>query len=73
MTHYYEQMLEAVEDPEYILPGHRGSLAATVVLGRKKILHVIYRELSRDDGFIISAYIKTSFAKRKALWRRDYQ
>ena len=73
MTRYYEEMLDAVDDPEYILPGHRGSLIAVVVLRKKKILHVSYRELSRDDGFIITAYIKTSFDKQKAIWPRDYR
>lgn len=26
MARHYEDMLDAVYDPEYILPGHRGSL-----------------------------------------------
>jgi hypothetical protein len=71
MTQYYEEMLDAVDDPEYILPGHKGSLIAVVVLRKKKILHVMYRELSSDDGFIITAYIKTWFEKKKAIWPRD--
>lgn len=70
MTRYYEDMLDAVGDPEYIFPGHRGSLVAVVMLRKKKILHVLYRELSRDDGFIITAYIKTSLDKKKAIWPR---
>lgn len=73
MTGYYDDMLDAVEDPEYILPGFRGSLVAVVVLGKKKILHVMYRELGSDDGFIITAYIKPSFEKKRAVWRRDDQ
>jgi len=63
-------VLDAVYDPEYILPGHRGSLVAVVTLRKKEILHVIYRELSRADGLIITAYIKTSFDKKKAIWPR---
>src|SRR5437879_3599099 len=72
MTRYYEEMLDALDDPEYILHGHRGSLIAVLALGRKKVLQVMYRELNRDDGFIISAYIKTSFDKKKAIWSRGY-
>jgi hypothetical protein len=71
MTRYYEDMLDAVGDPEYIFPGHRGSLVAVVMLRKKQILHVMYREQSRDDGFIITAYIKTSLEKKKAIWPRD--
>lgn len=73
MTTYYEDMLDAVEAPEYILPGFRGSLIAVVVLGRERVLHVMYRELGTDDGFIITAYVKTSFEKKRAVWRRDDQ
>ena len=35
MTRYYEEMLDAVDDPEYILPGHKGSLIAVVALRKK--------------------------------------
>jgi hypothetical protein len=71
MSRYYEDMLDALYDPEYILPGHRGSLIAVVILRKKEILHVMYRELNRNDGHIITAYIKTSFDKKKAIWPRD--
>lgn len=71
MTAYYYEMLDAIQDPEYILPGHRGALIAVIVLGRKRYLHVMYRELSGDDGFIITAYIKTQFDKKRAIWRRE--
>jgi hypothetical protein len=71
MTRYCEEMLDAVESPEYILSGHRKSLIAVVVLGKKKILRVMYRELSSDDGFIITAYTEYSFDKKRAIWRRD--
>jgi hypothetical protein len=64
-------MLDAVYDPEYILPGHRGSLIAVAILRKQEILHVMYRELEHNDGFIITAYIKTSLDKKKAIWARD--
>jgi hypothetical protein len=70
MTRHYEDMLDAVYDPEYILTGHRGSLIAVVILRKKEILHVMYRELSRDVGLIITAYNKTSLDKKKAIWPR---
>jgi hypothetical protein len=37
MTPHYQDMLDAVYDPEYILPGHRGSLIAVVMLRKKEI------------------------------------
>ena len=38
-----DMILEAVEDPEYILRGRAGSLLAVVVLGRGSYLHVLQR------------------------------
>ena len=63
-------ILDAVEDPEYILSGYRGSLIAIVGLGRSRYLHVVYREVNRDDGFIITAGIRPKMRKRNILWRR---
>jgi hypothetical protein len=63
-------ILEAVEDPEYILRGRAGSLVAVVVLGRGSYLHVVYKEVSARDGFIITAFILPSMDRRKIQWRR---
>jgi hypothetical protein len=71
MSSNYEDMLDAIEAPEYILLGFRGALVAVVVLGKKRILHVMYRELSRDDGFIITAYLKSSFEKKRVVWQKE--
>src|SRR5713226_2992460 len=58
LASYRETVLDAVENPDYILASRRGALAAVIVLGRKAFLHVFYVEKSRRDGFIISARIE---------------
>jgi len=63
-------ILEAVEDPEYILPGRRGSCVAVVVLGRGSYLHVFCKEVSAKDGFIITAGIRPKMDKKKIIWRK---
>lgn len=63
-------ILDAVQHPEYILSGYRGSQIAIVVLGRSRYLHVVYREVNRDDGFIITAGIRPKMLKGNILWRR---
>ncbi len=73
MSSYYDAVLDTVEDPEYILPGYRGAKIAIAVLGKRTILHVVYVEVSRSDGFINSAYVKPTFNKKSAIWRRDDQ
>lgn len=71
MTSYYEAMLEALEDPEYILRGHGRTFFAVETLGRRKYLYVLYKEVSRTDGFIITAYTDTRLDKSKIVWRRE--
>jgi len=73
MTAYYDKVLEAIEQPTYILPGHGGSLMAVSPLGKSKYLHVVYREVGRHDGFSITAYIKPRVNKRQAIWREKDQ
>ena len=65
----YDDILATVESPDLILRGHRGALIAVRGMGRNRYLAVVYRELSPDDGFIISAYFTSKIDRRKVLWR----
>lgn len=67
---YYDTVLDAVEDPDLILPGYRGALIAVKELARRRYLAVVYRELSKNDGFVITAYITSKVTKRPVIWRR---
>jgi len=73
LASYREALLDAVENPDYILASRRGALAAVVVLGRKAFLHVFYVEKGRHDGFILSAYLQEDMDKAKVLWRKGNQ
>src|SRR6266850_3547471 len=73
LASYRETILDAVENPDYILTSRRGALTAVVVLGRKAFLHVFYVEKSRRDGFIISALMKEKMDKTKIVWRNENQ
>jgi hypothetical protein len=50
---YYDQVLEAVEDPDLILQGYGGAIIAAKALGRRKYLMVIYR--SYDERMVLSS------------------
>jgi hypothetical protein len=71
MSSYYERMLDAVEQPQYILRGQSGTLVAVVSLASRTLLHVMYREVNQKDGFIITAFIQTSFDRNKIIWREE--
>lgn len=63
-------ILDAVEDPEYILPGYGKTLIAVIVLAKASFLHVVYREVKKDDGFIVTAGIRPRMSKKKIVWRK---
>src|SRR5205809_5048197 len=71
MASFIGTVLDAVRDPEYILRGYKGTLIAVVHLGERSYLNVVYPELSRTDGFIITARIEPQLHKSKIIWRRD--
>ena len=73
LASYRETVLDVVENPDYILAGRHGALAAVIVLGRKTFLHVFYVEKGRNDGFIVSARVEEKMDKPKIVWRKENQ
>ncbi len=67
---YYDDCLRVIEEPDLVLSGTRGSLKAVKGYGRGRYLVVIYREVSDDDGFVITAYFVRRIDRRKLVWRR---
>lgn len=71
LSGYYERILSTIENPAFVLRGHHGSKAAVNNYGRKRWLHVVYRENNKDDGFIISAYFKSEYNENLVIWQSD--
>lgn len=67
---YEDDVLDVIEDPDLVLKGDRGSLRAVKGYGRKRYLVVTYREISRTDGFVITAYFVPKIDRKKVVWRR---
>jgi hypothetical protein len=70
MAGYNDDCLRCIEAPDLVLAGYRGSLKAIKGYGRNRYLVVIYRELSADDGFVITAYFVRRINRRNIVWRR---
>jgi len=66
----YETLLDAIENPTWVLRGNAGALVAVLSLGKPKYLHVVYREVSPDDGFVITAFIARTVNKKAIVWPR---
>jgi hypothetical protein len=71
MAGYYDDVLTTVEDPECVLLGHKGSLVAVQNYGRNRYLMVIYRQVSREDGFVITAFFTEEIDRGNVLWKRQ--
>lgn len=68
MSAYYEKVISTIENPTRVVRGYAGALIALSTLGRRRYLNVVYRELSRYDGFIITAFNSTKLNKGNLTW-----
>lgn len=71
MAGYYYDTLEAISSPDAIYAGKEGASIALKTLSTGKSIVVVYREISSEDGFVITAFItnkKNQFERRIKLW-----
>ena len=71
LASYFYDLLETVEKPDFVIRGNKGTLKATRNLGKNKWLVVIYREVSKTEGFIITAYFLDNRPKGEMIWQRE--
>ena len=71
LANYYEDVLAVIARPEVVLQGRRASLIAIRSYGRRGHLAVFYREVSRDDGFVITARFLRTRPRAKRVWPRS--
>ncbi len=71
MAGYYDDVLAVIDDPEFILRGHGKSLIAGRAYGKSRYLMVIYKELTPDDGFVITAYFTRKLDRSRVTWKKQ--
>lgn len=67
---YHDAVLETVENPDAVVRGKAGELLALKAM-EDRTLVVAYRETSRKDGFVITAFFTTQIEriqKRGVVW-----
>ncbi len=69
---YYDEVLSVVEEPDYIIKGYRDACIALKEMKENKFLAVVFKEVNREDGFIITAYFtsKIKLEKEVILWEK---
>ncbi len=70
---FYYDILDTIETPDSIYEGKFGEIIATKHFMKlnNKFVVVIYKEISEQDGFVITAYLSNKlqeFIKRKKIW-----
>jgi len=73
MAGYYFEVLETVEEPEAIYVGKMGECIAVREIDNGKYIVVVYRELSKGDGFVITAFLtrrRRQFERRRKIWQK---
>ncbi len=67
-------IIETIENPDFIIAGDFGELLAVKLYHKTpvtsdKFLTVVYKETSKFDGFILTAYFNRSInKKRRIIW-----
>ena len=72
MAGRYDEVLSAIEEPDYIIQGYRDAIVALKTIGKNKFMAVIYKEISKKDGFVITAFLssKIRIEKEVILWEK---
>lgn len=73
MAGYYFDVLETIENPEVIYEGKMGEYIAMKEIEKGKYFLVIYKELSKEDGFVITAFLtrqKKQLERRQIIWKQ---
>lgn len=76
MADFFYEILETIENTDIIYEGNYGGLIAvsTELTELNKFIIVVYKEVSGEDGFIITAYSSNKiqqFEKKKILWKKQ--
>ena len=67
LTGRQDQVLQALSSPDEVQEARSGAFAA-LLRHDKLYLVVVYREVSRSDGFVITAHFVRRRPKGKAIW-----
>lgn len=72
MAGYLYDVLETVQEPVAVFEGNTGELLAAREIETGKYIIVVYREVSEEDGFIITAFLTKRWKqieRRKKIWQ----
>lgn len=70
----FPKFMEVIKNPEFILKGNKGELLAIQRVSGKKLWIVVpYKELTKKDGFVLTAYFTSDLTwlfKKEIIWSK---
>ena len=73
MAGYLFDVLETIQEPSAVFEGNAGEFLAAREIETGKYIIVTYRELTQEDGFIITAFLTKRWKqmeRSKKIWQR---
>jgi hypothetical protein len=72
MAGRYDEVLSAIEVPDYVIQGYKEAVVALKAVGKRKFMAVVYKEIGKKDGFVITAFMtsKIRIEKEVVLWQK---
>lgn len=71
----YKSIINVIKNPDLILKGDQGELLAVKKKSRKKVWIVVpYKELNKEDGFVLTAYLTTGRSwlfQKEIIWNKE--
>ena len=70
----YKSVMCTIEDPDIIFKGDQGELLAVKRTGTKIWIVVPYREIDKEDGFVLTAYLTTDSSwlfRKEIIWNKE--
>ncbi|HHY95438.1 MAG TPA: hypothetical protein GX513_10590 [Firmicutes bacterium] len=69
-----DAVVSCIAMPEKVFAGNAGELLAVRQIGGREYVVVVYREVSGEDGFVVTAFVTTRperLERRKLVWPRQ--
>lgn len=71
----YKSVMKTVKDPDIIFKGDQGELLAVKKRAGKKVWIVVpYKEINKEDGFVLTAYLTTDSSwlfQKEIIWNKQ--
>lgn len=71
----HKKFLKVINNPEIIFQGANGELLAVQKVSRKKLWRVVpYKEITRQDGFVLTVYFTSDLTwlfKKEIIWSKQ--